>query len=107
MTSPFAAFGGQRIAPSRPTAGRPMPAMAQPQQGMNMAQLRNLYQSISNSANPMQALQQMMGSNPRFAQINNMMKKGMSPEGIFREMAANRGIDPNDFIRQLQGNNGK
>lgn len=105
MTSPFAAFG--RTAPGRPGMGRAMPAMAQPQQGMNMAQLRNIYQSISSSANPMQALQQMMGSNPKFAQINNLFRQGQTPEGVFRNMAKQRGIDPDQFIRELQGNNGK
>lgn len=55
----------------------------------------------------MQALQQMMGSNPKFAQINNLFRQGQTPEGVFRNMAKQRGIDPDQFIRELQGNNGK
>lgn len=106
MASPFASFG--KAAPGRPSAGMPMPGMRQPQQpGITMPQLQNMYQSIFKSKNPMQAIQQMAANNPRFAQISNLMKQGRNPESIFREMAAQRGIDPDDFIRQLQGNNGQ
>lgn len=106
MLSPFSSFKGN-VAPGRPS-GRAMPNFApRPQQGLNMSQLRTMYQSIANSKNPMQAIQQMAANNPAFAQINNLMRQGRNPESIFREMAAKRGIDPDDFIRQLQGNNGQ
>jgi len=102
MTSPFAAFG-------RPAPGRPnMPSQpAQPQGGMNMANVRNVYRSVFNSKNPMQAMQNMMASNPRMAQVNALLRQGRNPESIFREMAKQRGIDPDEFIREIQqGNNG-
>jgi len=106
MRSPFAAFG--RVAPGRPGMGRAMPSMAPAAQpGLNMQQLRNMYQSIAHSANPMQMIQQMIAKNPKFAQINNLFRQGQTPEGIFRSMAKQRGIDPDEFIRQLQDNNGR
>lgn len=92
MSSPFSAYG--RPMPSAPRYGGG---------GMDMSQLRNMYRSISGSANPMQALQQMMGNNPMFAQINNLFRQGQTPEGIFRAMAKQRGIDPDQFIRELRG----
>lgn len=107
MASPFASF--RKSAPGRPSPEMPMTGMRQPQPsgGITMPQLQNMYQSIFKSGNPMQAIQRMAASNPRFAQISNLMKQGRNPESIFREMAAQRGIDPDDFIRQLQGNNGQ
>lgn len=105
MSSPFAAFGN-RAAPGRP-GGHQAVNLAPQSQGMTMQQLQGMYRSIFSSGNPMQALQQMIGNNPKFAQINGLMRKGMTPEGIFRQMASSRGIDPDDFIRQLQGNNGR
>lgn len=101
MTSPFAAFGN--AAPGRPNMPR---QFAAPQGGMNMANVRNVYKSIFNSKNPMQAMQNMMASNPRMAQVNNLLRQGRNPESIFREMARQRGIDPDEFIREMQGNNG-
>lgn len=72
-----------------------------------MQQLQNLYRSVFSSANPMEAMQKMMASNPKFAQIQNLFRQGQTPEGVFRQMAAQRGINPDEFIRQLQGNNGR
>lgn len=76
----------------------------------NMAGIRNAYQSIFGGGNPMQAMQRIFANNPKYAQIQNLMRQGRNPESIFRSMARQRGIDPDEFIRSMtadpNGNNG-
>ena len=97
MSSPFSAFGNQQ-----------RPPMNIAPRGFDMGQAQKFYQAMANSKNPMQAIDQLLSSNPRLAPIKNLMKQGRTPESIFRAVAAQRGIDPDDFVRQLQqGNSGK
>ena len=51
------------------------------------------------SGNP----QQMIQNNPMLNQIMQQ-NKGKTPEQIFRSMAQQRGIDPDEFLRQLRNN---
>ena len=95
MTSPFAAFG--RVAPGRPGMGRAMPSMppaAQP--GLNMQQLRNMYQSIAHSANPMQMIQQMnipkeFQNNPR-GLIQKLMDDGRLSQDQYNQAVQKAGV---------------
>lgn len=88
MNSPFARFAQQSVNPM-------------------MARLQGMYQAIFNSGNPMAAMQNMFGNQPQFAQAMNLFRQGRNPESVFREMARQRGVDPDAFLRQLQGNNGQ
>lgn len=106
MSSPFSAFG--RVAPAaRPTGQRmPQPSFNIAPRGLDMGQVQKFYQAVSSSQNPMQSIDKLLSSNPKFAQIKTLMKQGRTPESLFREIAAQRGIDPDEFVRQMQGNNG-
>ena len=77
----------------------------------NMGRVQNAFQMIFNSQNPMQAMQKAFANTPQFAQMNNLLRQGKNPEQLFRQMAQQRGIDPDEFIRAMiadpNGNNGR
>ena len=69
----------------------------------NMGYLSQLYRTISNSKNPMELFSQMAKNNPQFEPVMKALNSGTNPQQIFETMCKERGIDPNEFIRQLQG----
>ena len=65
------------------------------------------FQSSINQVKNMMRLAQgnpsaIINSNPALSQIMQA-NKGMSPEQIFRNMAQQRGIDADAFLRELRG----
>ena len=64
--------------------------------------INDIYRILSSSKNPMQAFENIAKNNPNMAPILNLMKNGYSPEQIFRSMCQQRGIDPQQFIQNLQ-----
>lgn len=71
----------------------------------NMAGIRNLYQSFRNSGNnPMQLLQNMAMSNPQLQPVFNMLRNGANPQQVFMNICQQRGINAQEFIRNLTGN---
>ena len=69
----------------------------------DMNYLRQLYQTISSSKNPTDLFIQMAQNNPQFKPIIDALNKGTNPQQLFEQMCKERGINPNDFIKQLQG----
>lgn len=72
-----------------------------PMNANNMAGIRNAYQMLRNSNNPMYVFQQMAQNNPQLQPIANMLKQGGNPQQIFFSMCRQRGIDPQAFIKQI------
>lgn len=68
-------------------------------------QLRDLYKLFTTSSNPYQIIQSMAAQNPQMAQIMPLLQKGMTPEQVAREICRARGIDADQFIKQLKNNN--
>lgn len=66
-------------------------------------QLYSLYNMMKNSGNPMAILQNMAMSNPQLQPVINSLQQGNSPEQVFRQLAGQRGINPDEFIRNIQG----
>lgn len=62
--------------------------------------------AFSGMKDPMSAIRSMAASNPNARGVMDMMSRGMNPKGIFESMCAQRGINPNDFIRAITGSNG-
>lgn len=56
---------------------------------------------IRNAQNPQAALTQMLQNNPNTAAIAQMMQNGGNLENIARQMAAAKGVDINQLIKQL------
>lgn len=69
--------------------------------GINMGQVKQIYNMLRNSNNPNQLLDQMIAQNPQMAQAVNLIKNNGNYEQVFRSMCKERGINADDFIRQL------
>lgn len=77
-----------------------------PMNANKMGNLRNMYQSLVNSRNPMALFQQMAYRNPSLQPIAQALGNGANPQQIFNNLCSQRGIDPQEFLRQITGNNG-
>lgn len=67
--------------------------------------LKGVYQAMSQAKNPYQMFMNLAGNNPQLQPIIKAMQSGGNPEQIFTSMCQQRGINPTDFIKQLQDNN--
>lgn len=76
---------------------------ANPYNANNMAGIRGMYQMLTQSPNPMQAFQQLARQNPRLKPIADMLARGASPRSIFNDMCRQKGINPDEFIRNITG----
>ena len=76
---------------------------ANPYNANNMAGIRNAYQMIMQSGNPIQAFQQFARNNPALQPALNMLNQGMNPQQVFNTMCQQRGINPQEFLRQITG----
>ena len=85
MSSPFA-----RLNPNNPM------------NGYDFGTLRNMYR---NMGNPMQMIQSMAMQNPRFQPILQALQGGANPQQLFQTLCQQRGINPQEFLRNITGNN--
>lgn len=69
--------------------------------GVNMQQVKQIYSMLRNSNNPNYLLNQMASQNPQLRQTINLIKSNGNYEQIFRDMCRERGIDADEFIRQM------
>lgn len=69
--------------------------------GINMGQVKQIYNMLRNSSNPNQLLNQMAINNPQLGQAINLIKANGNYEQVFRDMCNQRGINPDDFLRQM------
>ena len=69
----------------------------------NMNNIRQTYQLLKNRGNPMALMQNMAQSNPQLKPIVQAINGGTSPQQIFNNMCKQRGIDPNEFIKNITG----
>lgn len=67
----------------------------------NMDSLKQAYQMFKNSKNPRVLMQMMAQRNPQLQPMIQMLNNGGNPEQIFRSMAQQRGINPDEFIKQF------
>lgn len=66
-------------------------------------QLKQTYNMLKNSNNPMQLIQNIAKQNPRMQQIMNMVNmSGRSPKELFYQMAQQRGVDPNQILNMFR-----
>lgn len=76
-----------------------------PLRGYDFNALRGMLQSMR-GGNPMQALSQMAMGNPQLQPIMQALQGGANPQQLFVSLCRKRGINPQEFMRQLTGNNG-
>lgn len=66
-------------------------------------QLKQAYQIFSQSKNPFQAFQMMASRNPQLQPIMQMLQNGGNPQQIFNSICQQRGINPQEFLKQITG----
>ena len=69
----------------------------------NMSGIRNAYQMIMQSRNPMQVFQQLAKQNPQLQPAVQMLQQGINPQQVFNTMCQQRGINPQEFLRNVTG----
>lgn len=74
-----------------------------PMNANNMASIRNAYQMLMQSRNPMQVFQQLAQQNPQLQPALQMLQQGMNPQQIFNTMCQQRGINPQEFLKNITG----
>ena len=63
---------------------------------------KGLFNQIKNSSNPNAMMQQLLTSSPRFQEVRNYINQnGGDAKTAFYNLAAQKGIDPNNFLNQL------
>ena len=73
------------------------------QMNSNMTAIRNAYQMLTSSSNPMQIFTQLAQNNPQLQPILNMLRNGANPQQLFNSMCQQRGINPQEFIKNITG----
>lgn len=76
--------------------------MANPLLQPNMNQMKELYNAMRNG-NPMQVFNQMAQNNPNMKPILNLINNGHNPQQIFYQLCKQRGINPDEFIKNITG----
>lgn len=76
--------------------------MSNPLLQPNYSQMKELYNAMK-SGNPMQMFQQMASRNPNMKPILNMLNNGANPQQVFYQICQQRGINPDEFIKNITG----
>ena len=67
-----------------------------------IAQVKNLIKTLKSVGNPQMMLNQMMGQNPQIKQAMDFVNaNGGDPQAVFYKLAEERGVNPDDFMKQL------
>ena len=74
-----------------------------PMNANNMASIRNAYQMLMQSRNPMQVFQQLAKRNPQLQPALQMLQQGIDPQQIFNTMCQQKGINPQEFLKNITG----
>lgn len=64
---------------------------------------RDTYKMFSESKNPMQLFMNMASKNPNMKQVMNMIQSGGNPQTVFNQLCQQRGINPQEFLRNITG----
>ena len=68
----------------------------------NIMQIKNLMNTVRNMGNPQMMLNQMMAQNPQMKNVMDYIRQnGNDPKQAFYKMAQEKGVDPNEILRQL------
>ena len=69
----------------------------------NIAPLKQMMNTIKSAQNPNLALQQMASNNPQIKQVMDYVSKsGGDPKAAFYALAKEKGVDPDEILKQLQ-----
>lgn len=70
----------------------------------NLGQIRNMVNLIKNAGNPQALLNNMISQNPQMKQaIQYVNDNGGNPKAAFEKLAKEKGIDPIEIQKMIQG----
>ena len=69
--------------------------------GSNLGQMKQIFNMLKFSKNPEQLLNNLLQQNPQMAQTINLIRSNGNYEQVFRNMCKERGINADDFIKQM------
>ena len=68
----------------------------------NLNRIKQMMQMFKNSNNPQQLLTNMVSQNPQMKNVMQLVNNsGKNPKDLFYAMAKQRGVNPEDILRQL------
>lgn len=67
----------------------------------NMSQMKSVFNMLKGSNNVQQVINNMAMQNPQVANVINMARNSGNYEQMFRNICQQRGINPDEFLRQL------
>lgn len=68
----------------------------------NVNQVKEMYNAMK-SNNPIQMIQKMAQTNPSMQQVLNALNNGANPQTLFYQMCRQKGINPDEFIKNITG----
>ena len=69
----------------------------------NIAQIKQMMNLFRGANNPQQLLMNLTNQNPQMRQVMNMIQtSGKSPKDLFYELAKQKGVNPDEILKQLQ-----
>ena len=74
----------------------------QSQINQSLAPVKNMLNMVRSAGNPQMMLNQMIGQNPQMKQVMEYINaNGGDPKTAFYKLAQEKGVDPNEILRQL------
>ena len=77
--------------------------MANPFYSASSNYIKDIYNAMRQSRDPMQMFMRLAGNNPQMQPIIQAMQNGMNPQQIFNNMCQQRGINPQQFLKNITG----
>ena len=69
----------------------------------NISQIKQMMNMFRGSNNPQQLLMNLANQNPQMKQVMTMVQNsGKSPKDLFYELARQKGVNPDEILKQLQ-----
>lgn len=69
----------------------------------NTSNLMSIYKMLTSSNNPMQIFAQLAQQNPSLQPVVQMLQQGNDPQKIFTLMCQQRGVNPQEFLKNITG----
>ena len=69
----------------------------------NFNAFKTLYQAMVNSKSPTEMFQNLAKMNPNLQPIATMLNNGSDPKQIYYSMCQQRGINPEEFLKNITG----
>ena len=84
------------------TQSTPQPSQPIQKQNNGLQSLKNMMRMFKAAQNPQAFVMSMMANDPQAANVTNLIQKhGGDAKAAFYDLAKQKGIDPEEFLREL------